>query len=214
MTDSQPQSDPSAFWDAKYDGKDYKYGTRPNAFLVDQVWRLKPGGRVLVPGDGEGRNGVWLAEQGHSVVTVDASPRGIQKATKLALDRGVRLNASCADLRDWHWPTGVYDAVVATFLHLTSDHRPRLHRAMLEALVPGGLLLLEAFTPAQLRHSSGGPKSPDMLYTAEILRDDFSDAEIFELEETETVLAEGPYHDGAAAVVHLAARRPSTTDDQ
>ena len=206
MTQPQDQADPSAFWDAKFEGQDYKYGTRPNAFLVDKSWRLKPGARILVPGDGEGRNGVWLAEQGHSVVTVDASPRGIQKATKLALDRGVRLNASCADLRDWAWPTGVFDVVVATFLHLTPDHRPGIHRSMLQAVVPGGLVILEAFTPDQLQYRSGGPKAPAMLYSADLLRDDFATADILELEETETELAEGPYHAGRAAVVRLVAR--------
>ena len=210
MTEPQDQADPTTFWDAKFEGQDYKYGTRPNAFLVDQSWRLKPGARILVPGDGEGRNGVWLAEQGHSVVTVDASPRGIQKATKLALDRGVRLNASCADLRDWAWPTAVFDVVVATFLHLPPAHRPRLHQSMVQALVPGGLVLLEAFTPDQLRHRSGGPKAPSLLYATDLLREDFAAAEILELEETETVLAEGPYHEGIAAVVRLVARRPET----
>ena len=209
MTQPQDQADPSAFWDAKYDGGDYKYGTRPNAFLVDQSWRLKPGARILVPGDGEGRNGVWLAEQGHSVVTVDASPRGIQKATKLALDRGVRLKSSCADLRDWAWPQAIYDVVVATFLHLASAHRPRLHQSMVKALVPGGLVLLEAFTPDQLQFTSGGPKAVDLLYTADQLRSDFADAEILELGETTTQLSEGPYHDGPAAVVRLVARRPA-----
>lgn len=208
MTQPPDQADPTTFWDAKFEGQDYKYGTRPNAFLVDQSWRLKPESRVLAPGDGEGRNGVWLAEQGHSVVTVDASPRGIQKATKLALDRGVRLNASCADLRDWAWPTAVFDVVVATFLHLAPTHRLKLHQSMVQALVPGGLVLLEAFTPDQLKFRSGGPKAPELLYAAEHLRTDFKAAEILELEETETVLAEGPYHEGTAAVVRLVARRP------
>lgn len=200
--------DPSAFWDQKFAVEGFLYGTRPNAFLVDRAWRLDPGSTILVPGDGEGRNGVWLARQGHRVTTVDASPRGLQKASRMALEAGVPLRTICADLRGWDWPEAACDAVVAIYLHLRPEDRPRLHAAMLAALRPGGLVILEAFTPAQISNPSGGPKNPDMLYTADMLRDDFAGAEIVELEETATSLDEGPGHRGPAAVVRLVARRP------
>lgn len=199
--------DPSAFWDQKFAVDGFLYGTRPNAFLVDQSWRLNPRSTVLVPGDGEGRNGVWLARQGHIVTSVDASPRGLQKATRMALEAGVPLRTICADLRDWDWPTAAYDAVVATYLHLRPEDRARLHRAMLGTLRPGGHLILEAFTPDQMPKTSGGPKNPDMLYTAEMLSDDFDGAEIVECVETEIVLDEGPGHSGKASVVRLVARK-------
>jgi SAM-dependent methyltransferase len=198
--------DPTAFWDQKFAVEGFLYGTRPNAFLVDQAWRLNPKSRVLVPGDGEGRNGVWLARQGHRVTAVDASPRGLQKASRMALQAGVPLRTICADLRDWDWPEAAYDAVVAVYLHLRPEDRPRIHAGMRRALVPGGLILLEAFTPDQIPNDSGGPKNPDMLYTADMLRQDFDGAEIVELEETETVLDEGPGHSGKAAIVRLIAR--------
>ncbi len=196
-----------AFWDAKYAGTDYLYGTRPNAFVTEQAWRLRPGGRVLVAGDGEGRNGVWLADQGHRVVAVDFSPRALQKATKLALDRGVRLTTICADLTDWDWPEAVYDAVVAVFLHLTPAARAAVHGAMLRALRPGGLVVLVAFAPEQLQYGTGGPRDPDMLYPADTLAEDFTEAELLELEETVVTLGEGPGHQGPAAVTRLVARR-------
>lgn len=208
MTDLPP--DPSAFWDQKFAVEGFLYGTRPNAYLVDQTWRLDPGSTILVPGDGEGRNGVWLARQGYRVTAVDASPRGLQKASRMALEAGVPLRTICADLRHWDWPEAAYDAVVAVYLHLRPEDRPRLHAAMLSAVRPGGLVILEAFTPAQLANDSGGPKNPDMLYTADLLRSDFAAAETVELEETDTVLDEGPGHRGPAAVVRMVARRPAT----
>jgi len=203
-----PPPDAAAFWDAKYADEAPFYGVRPNAFLVDQAWRFDPGSAVLLPGDGEGRNGTWLAAQGHRVTSVDASPRGLQKAARLALERGVALRTLCADLGDWTWPEAAYDAVAAIYLHLRPDLRRRCHRAMLGALRPGGTVVLEAFTPAQIPLTSGGPKDPDLLYTAAMLGADFDGAEIVELNETMTELDEGAGHSGRAAVVRLVARRP------
>ncbi len=201
------ETDPASFWDGKYRPKEPLYGTRPNRFLVDQAYRLVPGMRVLAVGDGEGRNGVWLAEQGMKVVSLDVSPRGLQKASLLALQRGVSLNIVCADVRDWSWPAAAYDAVVAIFLHLRPADRAAAHRRMLEALRPGGLLILEAFHADQVGYGSGGPPDPDMLYTAEALRGDLGAATFLELEETVETLDEGPGHRGPAALVRLVARR-------
>jgi SAM-dependent methyltransferase len=197
-----------AFWDARYQADGYLYGTRPNAFLVEHAYLLNPDMRVLMAGDGEGRNGVWLAEQGMKVVSVDFSPVALQKATKLALDRGVRLMAVCADLTDWDWPVAEYDAAVAVFLHLPSDRRRAVHRALQAAVKPNGPILIEAFAPDQLSYDTGGPKSAEMLYSAEDLRKDFAEAAIVDLEETVVRLNEGDGHAGNAAVVRLVARAP------
>lgn len=204
MTDS---TDP-AFWDARYQGDGFLYGTRPNAFLVEHAYLLDPGMRVLVVGDGEGRNGVWLAEQGLKVVSVDFSPVALQKAAKLALDRGVRLTTICADLTDWAWPLAEYDAAAAVYLHLPAAGRRTVHRRLLAAVKSGGPILLEGFSPDQLAYGTGGPKSPEMLYDAATLRADFADAAILNLEETVTQLTEGAGHSGDSAVVRLVARAP------
>lgn len=197
------------FWDERYSADGYVYGTEPNAFLVRQRWRLERGMQVLAVADGEGRNGVWLAQQGMKVMSVDASPVGLQKALKLALARGVMLKTACADLRTWDWPQGAFDAVAAVFIHFGPADRPAMHRAMLDAVRPGGLVLLEAFRPEQLGRSSGGPPVRDMLYDADTLRADFAEADILELEEVETELDEGSFHHGPAATVRLVARRPA-----
>lgn len=203
-----PDHDPAAFWDERYRPAEYVYGRRPNRFLVDQSYRLSPGARVLCVGDGEGRNGVWLAGQGHRVISVDASPRALQKASRLALEKEVFLSTICADLTRWDWPERSYDAVVAIYLHLPPDVRPAVHRGCAGAIRPGGLLILEAFASAQHGRPSGGPPDPAMLYGADMLSHDFEGLEIVELTETETVLEEGTGHHGRAAVVRLVARAP------
>jgi cyclopropane fatty-acyl-phospholipid synthase-like methyltransferase len=196
------------FWNYRYAEPGYAYGTEPNAFLVSQKKYLKPGGKALAVADGEGRNGVWLAQQGLDVLSVDISEVGLGKTQELAADRGVSIRTEKADLITWQWPAQKFDIVAAIFIHLPPEVRARLHRRMFEALKPGGVLILEAFTPEQLKYKSGGPPVAEMLYTADMLRIDFAGGEILHIEEVITELAEGKYHRGPAAVVRLVLRRP------
>ncbi len=199
------------FWNSRYAEPGYAYGTEPNAFLVSQKKHLKPGGMALAVADGEGRNGVWLAQQGLDVLSVDASEVGLRKTQELAADRGVAIRTERADLIAWQWPEQQFDVVAAVYIHFPPDVRARMHRRMFEALKPGGVLILEAFTPAQLDYKSGGPPVLEMLYTADMLRIDFAGGEILLIEELVTELAEGKYHRGPAAVVRLVLRRPGGT---
>jgi 2-polyprenyl-3-methyl-5-hydroxy-6-metoxy-1,4-benzoquinol methylase len=213
------------FWNARYAETGYAYGTEPNAFLVSvalgvlplatlahpgasQQKLLKPGGKALAVADGEGRNGVWLAQQGMGVLSVDASEVGLRKTQELAADRGVKIRTEKVELTTWAWPEQKFDVVAAIYVHFPPEVRARMHRRMFEALKPSGILVLEAFTLAQLNYKSGGPPVLEMLYTADMLRIDFAGGEILLLEEATTDLAEGKYHRGPAAVVRLVLRRP------
>ena len=202
------------FWDARYANDAYAYGTEPNAYLVEQRHRLQPGMKALVPADGEGRNGVWLAEQGLDVTSVDISEAGVQKMQRFADARGVTLHTVHADLTEWDWPTDHFDVIVSVYFHVGEAMRVQLHHAMLAALRPGGIIILEAFCPAQLAyrdvHGSGGPPNLAMLYSAATLRNDFARAEVLELAEVETELHEGPFHNGLASVVRGVFRRRET----
>lgn len=189
------------FWDQRFSEPGYKYGLEPNAYLCEQAARLAPASQVLVPGDGEGRNGVWLAQQGHSVTSVDSSAIGLQKAQALASSRGVRLVTHCVDLADWAPEASSLDAVVLIYTHLPAAIRQHAHRRLAQGLRPGGWLLLEAFHPRQLAHTSGGPKDLDMLYTPEQLDADFAGLLTrVESWHGETLLTEGPGHQGIAHV--------------
>jgi cyclopropane fatty-acyl-phospholipid synthase-like methyltransferase len=199
--------DPVTFWDQKYGDDAYFYGKAANAWLVSQAARLRPGMRALSVADGEGRNGVWLAEQGLEVTAVDASAKGIAKARTLAAERGVTVEHIQADLTSWTWPTAAFDVAVAIFAHFTPEHRPGIHRGMLDALKPGGLVLIEAYSPYQHLHRTGGPPDLDMLYTAWRLEQDLQGAEILELAEVTIELQEGRGHSGTSAVVRVVARK-------
>jgi SAM-dependent methyltransferase len=203
----EERPNPAAMWDQRYSQSEPVYGHQPNAYLRAQLPRLAPGCSVLVPGDGYGRNGLWLAEQGFRVHTVDLSPVGVERARNSARAAGLRLTVEQADLSTWGWPEKRFAAVASIFLHLFPNVRPTIHARMLHALLPGGLLILEAFTPAQLQFSSGGPRQIALLYSAEILRQDFRAAEILALEEATVSLDEGRMHRGLAAVVHGVFRR-------
>lgn len=200
---------PPSFWDQNYSAStDFKYGERPNAFLVAQAARLAPASRILLPGDGEGRNGVWLASQGHAAFSVDGSAVGLARAQALARRHGVTLHTTHADLAEWSPEPASFDAVVAIYLHLPPALRAPVHRKLAQALRPGGLLVLEAFHPDQLPLASGGPKDVAMLYTLELLRADFAGM-LHELlaEETDTVLDEGAGHQGPAKVTRWIGQR-------
>jgi SAM-dependent methyltransferase len=191
----------SPFWDERYGAEEFAYGTAPNRWLEAQVAAIPAGGRVLCLGEGEGRNAVWLAQRGYSVVAVDASPVGLEKARRLAAERGVGIEIQVADLASYRPDPGAYEALVLVFVHLPPAIRSTAHAAAAAALVPGGLVIAEAFTPRQLGRPSGGPQQASLLYDGALLRADFPQVEWDVLEEAEVELDEGPFHRGAASVI-------------
>lgn len=195
-------------WDSRYDTEDYVYGTEPNDFLRENVERLTPG-RVLCLADGEGRNGVFLAQKGFSVTSVDASGVGLRKARALARERGVDIETIQADLGDFDPGREVWDSVVSIFCHLPPEVRAALHARVVPGLVPGGTFLLEAYTPAQLEMGTGGPPTVDRMMTLEALRGELEGL-IFEhaVERSRDVL-EGRGHTGRGEVVQVLARKPA-----
>jgi SAM-dependent methyltransferase len=203
--------DAREFWDKRFATDTYIFGTEPNEFLRSQSGLFKPGMPVLAVADGEGRNGVWLAEQGCQVLSVDISPLGIEKARKLAREREVSVQFECANLMQWQWPQGTYDAIAYIFIQFAAPaERKTLFDGFWTALKPGGILLLEGYGVKQLQYSSGGPGKAENLYTPQMLREAFANWDIESLREYEAVLDEGPKHSGMAALVDLVARKPVT----
>ncbi|WP_339914517.1 class I SAM-dependent methyltransferase [uncultured Brevundimonas sp.] len=195
------------FWDGRYAGEAYHFGETPNVFLERQADRLRPGARVLVVADGEGRNGVWLAGRGLDVVTTDLSPRAVEKARALAARRDVTLETLTVDLDAWDWPVATFDVVVAIFIQFAPPaQRDRLFARMKAALKPGGLLLLEGYRPEQLTYGTGGPAETDNFYTEDLLREAFADCDVISLEAYDAEIHEGPGHAGRSALIDLVAR--------
>jgi len=197
----------SLAWDERYAGGDFQFGEAPNLFLLSQAHRLRPGMRALAVGDGEGRNGVWLAAQDLVTTSVDWSAVGLAKARALAERRGVALLTVTADLTRWHWPPAAFDVIAWIFVHLPPADRAIACAGALRALAPGGLLLLECFTPAQEGRRSGGPKDPALLWSRRLVEEHFAGLEVLELLEGTVRLDEGPRHQGLAEVVRAVLRR-------
>lgn len=196
-------------WTKRYDTRDYVFGTAPNAFVKAEVRRLKPGSKVLCVADGEGRNGVFFAEKGMKVHSVDFADNAIEKAKRLAETRGVNLKIEKADVLNWDWPENAYDAVVAIFIQFTTPaERTQLFEDMKRAVKPGGLLLMQGYGPRQMEYKTGGPGILDQLYTRDLLEDAFADWEIIDLEEYDREIAEGSRHSGMSALIDLVAKKP------
>lgn len=205
-----PFPDAADTWNQRFKEDAYIFGTEPNAWLREhaQVWQ--PGQRVLCVADGEGRNSVWLAGQGLEVTAFDFSPVAVDKARKLAAQRGVRVAYEVAGVADWAWPRACFDVVAAIFVQFaTPTVRAPMFERMAAALKPGGLLLLEGYAPKQLDYRTGGPPQLDQLYTPQLLREAFAGLEILELREYSAVLEEGSRHRGPSALIDLVARRPA-----
>ena len=199
---------PPSPWDARYAGEAYLFGEAPNAFLAAQAARL-PHGAALALADGEGRNGVWLGQQGLQVLSVDSSSVAQGKARKLATSRGVSLEFELVDLETWPLPEDQFDVIAAIFIQFAGPAlRARLFAAIKRALKPGGLLLLEGYRPEQLEYRTGGPPIAENLYTEPMLREAFGDLEILELVSRDDVIREGAAHNGMSALIDLVARKP------
>lgn len=194
------------FWDERFAGEGYRYGQLPNPFVADQAHLIAPGGSVLSIGDGEGRNGVWLAEQGCATTSQDGSAVAQDKAKRMAAERGVPLDTVFSDLTTWDWPKDRFDGVVCVFVHFRPERRVAVHRHMLAALKPGGLILMEVFHPDHLG-LPGGPPERAMLYDAAMLREDFAAAEILLLEEARSFVPRDSFQKGEAVLTRLVARR-------
>ena len=203
--------DHEAHWSARYRdaGDDYLFGTAPNKFLAAQADHFGAEMSVLSVADGEGRNSVWLAEQGCTVTATEISPVALKKAAKLARARGVAVDFLLADILNWDWPHAEFDAVVGIFIQFaTAAERPRQLAGMKQAVKSGGLLFLEGYTPKQLEYRTGGPSAVENLYTAEMLAEVFADWEIIALHEHEDTITEGSAHAGRSALIDLVARKP------
>jgi len=197
-------------WNGRFSAEGYVFGTEPNAFLASQRHRLKPGMSALCVADGEGRNSVWLAQQGLRVTAFDFSPVGVKKAREMAARAGVEVEYGVADIYSWDWDARRFDCVVVIFIQFAAPvQRERIFGGIVRALNPGGLLILQGYTPKQIEYGTGGPKHAENMYTSKLLRESFSMLDILHLAEHEDVVDEGGGHSGLSALIDLVAQRPA-----
>jgi len=194
-------------WDERYSSDEYAYGKEPNDFLRNHAGII-PAGRVLCLAEGEGRNAVYLAEQGYQVTAVDSSIVGLKKARKLAEERGVEIEIQHADLKDFDLGHDQWDGIISIFCHLPPPLRRIIHSKLVSALKSGAFVLLEAYTPKQLEYKTGGPPVAEMTMDSATLKAEFSGLEFIELNELEREIHEGQFHHGMGAVIQMIAYKP------
>jgi len=196
-------------WETRFAVPDYAFGKAPNYFLAACKPLLPRSGRALAVADGEGRNGVWLAEQGLDVLSIDFSPAAQRKARALAAERGVAVTFELLDVHAWAYPESTFDVVVEIFTQFSTPAERALKWAgMRRALKRGGLLILQGYTPKQLVYGTGGPKEVEQLYTRAMLEEAFGDFRDVTIVEEEREVHEGTSHGGMSAVINLTARKP------
>lgn len=198
----------AATWNQRYSEPEFLFDTEPNAYLAEQAHLLRLGMKALAVADGEGRNSVWLARQGLVVDAFDISPVGVDKARRLASQAGVSVNHHVCGCDGWHWQDDAYDCVVAIFVQFADpEMRGRLFANMIKTLKPGGLLVLQGYTPEQLEYNTGGPGLLDHLYTEEMLNAAFAGLHIVDMRVYEAELNEGTRHSGKSALIGMVGRK-------
>lgn len=205
---SNPPTFPDAAetWNRRYAAAGFLFGTEPNAWLREHASALPPGGRILCVADGEGRNSVWLARQGFRVDAFDVADRAVEKAKAFAEREGVSVNFTVADVDGFAWPEASCDGVVAIFVQFADPQtRTRLFDRIVRSLKPGGVLILQGYTPKQLEYRTGGPPVLSHLYTRELLESAFAELSVIELRDYEAEVREGEGHSGQSALIGLVA---------
>lgn len=201
-------TDPAGTWNRRFGEEGYLFGTEPNEWLREHSGHWRPGQRVLCVADGEGRNSVWLARQGLRVEAFDVAEVGVTKARRLAVEHGVTVDYRVADCDGYAWQEAAYDGVAAIFVQFADPPmRARLFANIVRSLKPGGLLVLQGYTPKQLEYRTGGPPIASHLYTEPMLREAFVDLDVLALREYEADVHEGSGHHGRSALIGLVARR-------
>ncbi len=201
----------SEFWDKRYAKDEYAYGVQPNEFLKSELSKYAVG-TILLPADGEGRNGVYAATQGWEVFAFDVSTEGQKKAQRLAESNGVTIHYTIHSFEDMPYLPHQFNAIALIYSHFPSEKRPAFHKALISLLKPGGIIILEAFSNNNIEYVTknekvGGPRDVDMLYSVDELKKDFSGLEVIKLNEELVDLQEGLYHNGTGSVVRFIARK-------
>ena len=203
-------SDQTQFWNERFNKEEFIFGKEPNEYLVKQAKQyLKPGNTVLCIADGEGRNGVWLAKQGMKADAFDVSDIALAKAKQFAKDNSVVMNHTLCDTDGWSWEANAYDAIIAIFIQFADPAmRERIFKQVHKSLKPGGIFILQGYTPKQLEYRTGGPSLIEHLYTEEGIRQLAGELTIVDLICYEQELSEGARHSGMSALLGLAAQKP------
>ncbi len=190
-------------WDTRYSGEEYFYGTKPNTFFADFLSTFNKTGKILLPGEGEGRNAVFAASRGWQVDAFDSSEVARKKALKLAAENSVNISYQILDIENFTAGDASYDLVSLIFIHLPEWLRVRFHAEIIKVLKPGGKLFMAAFSKEQIAFNSGGPPDVELLYSSQILQKDFALLLPLQLCQQRVILNEGRHHGEADILIFV-----------
>lgn len=195
-------------WNDRFQSEHFVYGTEPNIFISNMHNKLQLTGDALAIAEGEGRNAVFLAEQGMRVTTWDFAQSGLIKTEKLAEERGVHVETKLIDLNDATWERNHWDEIVCVFGHFPKETRRKTLEGVKQAVKPGGYYVTEVYSTYQLPYKSGGPQDVDMLYSPEEFLQTFADWRIIHFFMGEVIRHEGELHNGLAHVIQFVGQKP------
>lgn len=195
-------------WNERFQTENYVYGREPNAFLTEFQKKIKVSGKALAIAEGEGRNAVYLAEQGMKVTAWDYAESGLAKTNKLADERGVAVTTELVDLNEAKWSRANWDEIVCIFGHFPTELRHKTLQGVKEAVKPGGYFLTEVYSHYQIPYKSGGPQELDFLYKPEEFLKIFAEWRIVHFFMGEVVRHEGEFHNGESHVIQFVGQKP------
>lgn len=190
------------FWNERFSTEEYAYGTEPNEFFKQHLEKLSPG-KILLPGEGEGRNAVFAAKLGWKVTAFDSSTEGKRKAEKLAMKNNLHIDYQISDYESAHFDLEKYDVIALIYAHMDPMQRKNYHQKIASWLKTGGTLILEGFSKKQINNNTGGPRNIGMLYSKKELQEDFASFHDLDITETDIIFNEGTFHQGKASVVRV-----------
>lgn len=193
------RTDDPEFWNLMFSADHYVFGEAPNQYLKDKLSNLSSG-KVLLPGEGEGRNAVYCAEQGWEVSAFDLSKTGKEKAEELAKKRKVNIDFKVGDVPDLNYPEASFDALVLIFAHFMPEKRAEYHQKLSTYLKSGGKLILEG-------HARMDEDTIDMRFNLDELKNDFKDYKLIECSQELAHLEEGQMIQGETNVVRIYAEK-------
>ncbi len=198
-------------WDERYKEHEFAYGKDPNIFFKEWLSKLEPGS-ILMPADGEGRNGVFAARRGWKVTSFDLSIEGQSKALLLAKENDVTLEYIVGDFEQLKFELEIFNAIGLVYAHFSAEKKSVYHKKLNDSLKPGGIIIFEAFSKSHMHFKKlnpeiGGPDDINILYSKAEIIADFENYEVLMLEEEEILLNEGKYHNGKGSVIRFVGRK-------
>lgn len=195
------------FWDTRFASSEYKYGTKPNIFFRSTLDKLQPG-KLLLPGEGEGRNAVYAARYGWEVMALDYSIEGRKKAMQLARAENVHIDYYHDDILHFVYPENTFDAAALIFVHLPPKETRQLFKMIRDSLKPGGIFFGQLYSKEQLMYGSGGPKNENMLYSEQEILSYSGSLQKKLFRKHEKIIHEGDMHHGKASVIDFVFQKP------